>query len=142
MKRSGRVLILTAAAILAAWVLPVSNAYAVLLTSPVVAESGEAVANTSIQIFQDGNKIGEEKTDDRGMLGFVFPGYTGYQPLDILRGGDIPPNYGEEPVEATPVPTGAQLYLLAVTAHQLQLYLELASPTAADAAIWQARLTA
>ena len=37
-------------------------------------------------------------------LGIVFPGYTGYQPLDILRGGDIPPNYEEEPVEATPIP--------------------------------------
>ena len=37
-------------------------------------------------------------------LGVVFPGYGGYSPLDIVRGGDIDPNYSEDPVAATPVP--------------------------------------
>lgn len=37
-------------------------------------------------------------------LGIVFPGYSDYQPLGIVRGGDIPPNYSDEPVDATPVP--------------------------------------
>jgi hypothetical protein len=37
-------------------------------------------------------------------LGIVFPDYSDYQPLGIVRGGDIPPNYSDEPVDATPVP--------------------------------------
>lgn len=36
-------------------------------------------------------------------LGIVFPGYADYQPLGIMDGADIPPNYGVEPV-ATPTP--------------------------------------
>ena len=55
---------------------------------------------------------------------------TGLYPIDI--------SYSQEPA----VPAGAQLYLLAVTVHYLQLYPELDSPTAAEAAIWQSRLAA
>jgi hypothetical protein len=27
-------------------------------------------------------------------LGYVFPGYSGYNPLDIVQGTDLPPNTG------------------------------------------------
>ncbi len=37
-------------------------------------------------------------------LGIVFPGYGGYAPLGIVRGNDMEPNYGDDPVETPPVP--------------------------------------
>ncbi|MBV7328792.1 DUF1501 domain-containing protein [Chloroflexi bacterium TSY] len=36
-------------------------------------------------------------------LGIIFPGYTGYEPLDIVAGADLEPNYN--PAEVTPTPT-------------------------------------
>jgi hypothetical protein len=41
-------------------------------------------------------------------LGYIFPGYANYQPLDIVRGADLPPDYGKDPPPtATPVlPSG------------------------------------
>ena len=42
-------------------------------------------------------------------LGFVFPNYTNYQPLGIVKGADLTPNFGDVPVQppaatATPTP--------------------------------------
>ena len=49
-------------------------------------------------------------------LGYIFPGYTSYQPTGIVQGADLPPNY--ETPTGTPTPgstipsgTGAQIYL-------------------------------
>lgn len=36
-------------------------------------------------------------------LGVVFPGYADYQPLGVVRGADIAPNYSTEPVDSSPV---------------------------------------
>lgn len=49
-------------------------------------------------------------------LGYIFPGYTSYQPTGIVQGADLPPNY--ETPTGTPTPgstipsgTGGQIYL-------------------------------
>jgi uncharacterized protein (DUF1501 family) len=36
-------------------------------------------------------------------LGTIFPGYTGYEPMGVVTGADLPPNY--EQVKPTPTPT-------------------------------------
>ncbi|MCB0043636.1 MAG: DUF1501 domain-containing protein, partial [Caldilinea sp.] len=39
-------------------------------------------------------------------LGYIFPNFSNYEPLGIVKGGDLAPNYGEAPTqEVTPVPT-------------------------------------
>ena len=35
-------------------------------------------------------------------LGIIFPGFAGYQPLDIVKGADLTPNYSETPINPTP----------------------------------------
>lgn len=38
-------------------------------------------------------------------LGAIFPGYSGYIPLGVLQGGDLPPNYETIPLTPTPIST-------------------------------------
>ena len=39
-------------------------------------------------------------------LGYIFPNFSNYEPLGIVKGGDLAPNYGDAPSqEVTPVPT-------------------------------------
>lgn len=59
-------------------------------------------------------------------LGYIFPGYTNYQPMGIVQGADLPPNYETPTATPTPlttpppgstIPTGinSQIYLPLVT---------------------------
>jgi uncharacterized protein (DUF1501 family) len=38
-------------------------------------------------------------------LGHIFPGYTSYQPLGVVHGADLTPNYTQPDPTATPAPT-------------------------------------
>ncbi len=61
--------------------------------------------NRDLQITTDYRRVLSEiliRRHGNANLGIVFPGYTGYQPLGVVAGADLPPNYGTTP---TPVVT-------------------------------------
>lgn len=69
---------------------------------------GKLYNNSDLQITTDYRRVLSEiliRRHGNANLGIVFPGYTGYQPLGVVAGTDLPPNYGTTPTPVvTPVP--------------------------------------
>lgn len=69
--------------------------------------AGQLYDSRDLQITTDYRRVLSEiliRRHGNPNLGIIFPGYNGYQPLGVVAGADLTPNYGNTPTPAvTPI---------------------------------------